>query len=599
MLAILRRLETACADGSLFERLHYLWRAWRAVRVIAPSGSFDADWYARDGTLAGSPRRLIWHYVLRGAHEGRSPSAAFDTASYLRAHPQVGLAGLNPLAHYLTKGRSLGLRTHPAPRAALPRQVFSQAAYTAWTLERSCLDAPVAARLQAGVRHLPPLAVNDAAAADAAHILLMPDGVTLAETALLHLRAAIAAAPEADLLYADEDFLAPDGSRRAPWFKPDFDPELLRAGDLLGPATVFRRTLLGKLGWDGQVPDATELRRMTDAAAALRCPIHHVPRILFHRSRPPGLSAPAAPLPDPRPLVSIIMPTRDHAALLRKAARGVLQETDYEKLELLIVDNGSSRRATFRLFAELAADPRVRILPAPGRFNWSAINNQAARAAHGDILVLLNNDVEIISPGWLGEIVARAAQPGIGAVGAKLLYPDGSLQHAGMTIDGNGCFSHILRGAPADSAGISGEMLVARTVAAVTGACLAIRRDLFFEVGGLEADRLAVTCNDIDLCLRVRHAGYRVVYTPHAVLVHREAASRGHDVSTAQMARVLGERDYLRRRWGELATRDPYLNPNLCLLNARPALEAPSAVWGGCENAHNCHVNAAALDRNC
>ncbi len=578
ILAILRRAAAACADGSLFERLHYLWRAWRAVRIIAPSGTFDADWYARHGTPAGSRRRLIWHYVLRGAHEGRSPSASFDSALYLRAHPQVGLAGLNPLAHYVTKGRALGLQTYEAPRAAMPRQVFSQAAYTAWTVERSRLDAPVAARLHAGASGLPPLDVNGAAGAPADHVLLLPPGVTLADSAVLHLRAAIAAAPDADLLYADEDVLAPDGSRHTPWFKPDFDPEMVRAGDMLGPAAVFRRPLLARLGWRGEVPDATDLRGMTETAAGLGCHIHHVPSILFHRPRAPALSPVSAPLPGQKPLVSIIMPTRDRAALLRKAAHGVLHNTDYPALEVLLVDNGSRKRATFRLFTELAADPRVKILSAPGPFNWSAINNRAAASAQGDILVLLNNDVEIVSPGWLSEMVAHALRPGIGCVGAKLLYPDGTLQHAGMSIDATGCFSHMLRGAPSDAPGLFGEMRVTRSVAAVTGACLAIRRDVFHAVGGLEPDTLAVTCNDIDLCLRVRHAGYRVVYAPQTVLMHREAASRGHDVSAAQMARVLGERDYLRRRWGELATRDPYLNANLCLLNGLPALEAPGAV---------------------
>ena len=577
ILAITRRAAAACADGSLFERLHYLWRAWRAVRVIAPSGTFDADWYKRDGTLGGSPRRLIWHYVLRGAQEGRSPSPSFDSARYLRAYPQVGLAGLNPLAHYVAEGRALGLQTYAAPRAALPRQVFSQAAYSAWIAERSRLDSPIAARLLARASGLPPLAVNGAGGDEQDHVLLLPRGVGLADSALLFLRAAIAAAPEADLLYADEDLQAADGTRQTPWFKPDFDPELQSAADLLGPATVFRRPLLARLGWDGRAPDAGGLHGLTARAVALGCHIHHVPRILFHRSRSPSLSPVAAAWPGPKPRVSVIMPTRDHASLLRKAAYGVLQNTDYAPLELLIVDNGSRRRATFRLFAELAADPRVRILAAPGPFNWSALNNRAAAAARGDILVLLNNDVEIVSPAWLGEMAARAAQPAIGAVGAKLLYPNGTIQHAGMTIDAAGCFSHMLRGAPADSPGVFGENRVCHTVAAVTGACLAIRRKLFLEVGGLEPDSLAVTCNDIDLCLRVRHAGYRVVYVPQAVLMHREAASRGHDASAARMARVVAERDYLRRRWGALATHDPYLNANLCLLNGQPALEAPGS----------------------
>jgi GT2 family glycosyltransferase len=577
LLAILRRAGAACADGSLPERLHYLWRAWLAVRVIAPSGAFDAAWYARDGRIAGSPKCLIWHYVLRGAQEGRSPSSAFDTAQYLRAYPQVGFAQLNPLAHYVTRGRRQGLRAYRAPPAAMPRQPFSQAAYDAWTLERARCVAPMLERLRYSA-DLPPLDVAGRGGSAASHVLLLPPGVTEDGAAVLRLRAAMQADPAADLFYADEDRLSPDGQRSAPWFKPDWDPDLAKAGDLLGPATVFRRSLLAELGWDASVPSSDTLRRLTEAAVMRGARVGHVTAILFHRAHSPTLKRPATPAPARKPLVSIIMPTRDRAKLLRKAARGVLKNTDYGPIELLIVDNDSRQRATHHLFGELATDPRVRILRAPGPFNWSAMNNQAAQAAHGEIFVLLNNDVQITSPHWLSVMVAQAARPEIGAVGAKLLYPNGTLQHAGLTIDSAGCFCHTMRGAPADEPGLFGEMHVTHAVAAVTGACLAIRRDVFFEVGGLEQDVLAVTCNDIDLCLRVRQAGYRVVYAPEAVLVHREAASRGHDVSATQRARVLREREYVRQLWGDLAVHDPYLNANLCLLFGRPALEAPAAV---------------------
>jgi GT2 family glycosyltransferase len=528
-----------------------------------------ARWHAlRFATAA------VWHYVLRGAQEGRSPSETFDTLPYLRAHPQVGLAGLNPLAHYVSQGRGEGLQTYQAPRAAFPRLAYSDAAYQLWMAERSRLDSPIRAQLHATATPLPRLDVAGADETGADHVLLLPPGIATAPSALLYLRAAMAGAPETDLFYADEDVLAPGGDRHTPWFKPDWDPELQRAGDLLGPATVFRRATLADIGWDGQKPDPQGLRHLNEEAAARGARIGHVARILFHRSVSPKRDIAAAPEPDPKPLVSIIMPTRDRASLLRKAAYGVLNDTDYTPIELLIVDNGSTERATHRLFAELAADPRVRILPAPGPFNWSALNNRAAASAQGDILVLLNNDVDIVSPGWLTEMVTHAMRPGIGAVGAKLLYGNGTIQHAGLTIDATGCFIHMLRGAPQDYPGPAGEMQVVRSVCAVTGACLALRRDIFREVGGLDADRLAVTNNDIDLCLRVRHAGYRVVYTPHAVLVHREAASRGPDASAAQLARVLRERDYLRRQWGELAIRDPYLNANLCFLHGLPAFEA-------------------------
>ncbi len=568
-------------DGHLTERLGHLWRAWCAVRVIAPSGAFDAAWYASNGRLAGSRTRLIWHYVLRGVQEGRSPSPAFDTAKYLRAYPQVGLAQLNPLAHYLEHGRAVGLEAYEASPGTLPRQPLSQTAYLAWIVERAHIDAPVIERLRSRA-DLPELDVAGARDSGASHILLLPPGVSADSTALLHLRAAMAADPGTDVFYADEDRVAASGERSAPWFKPDWDPDLSQSGDLLGPATVIRRSLLADLGWDGTVPSPQGLRRLNEKAAGRAGRIGHVAGVLFHRAVSPVLLRQITSPPEARPLVSIIMPTRDRAQLLRKAAYGVLQETDYGPIELLILDNGSTQPATRRLLRELATNPRVKILPAPGPFNWSALNNQAADVATGEILVLLNNDVEIIQPGWLAVLVAQALRPEVGAVGAKLLYPNGTLQHAGLTIDPSGCFCHVMRGAAADAPGPFGEMQVTRSVAAVTGACLAIRRAVFLEVGGLEQDTLAVTCNDIDLCLRVRHAGYRVVYAPDAVLIHREAASRGHDASAAQQARVLRERNYLKQHWGAFATQDPYLNANLCLLYGQPALEAPAFVNVNC-----------------
>jgi GT2 family glycosyltransferase len=407
---------------------------------------------------------------------------------------------------------------------------------------------------------------------------MVPPGVRIADRAIEILALAAQAAPEAGLFFTDEDQRDRNGAPYSPWFKPGFDPLLMQAGDLTGPATLFRRVLLDRLGWDGTPPGADALRDLSLRAWQIGCRIAHVPMPLFARPLPPILQPPSVALPDPPPLVSVIIATRDRASLLRTALRGLLAETSYALLDVLILDNGSREPATLQVFESLAADPRVRILPAPGPFNWSALNNQGAREARGSLLLLLNNDVEIISPGWLGELVAHACQPGVGAAGARLLYPSRTIQHAGIGIDPAGCFCHVLRGAPAGEPGPAGTFLLPRSVAAVTGACLAIRRDLFFAVGGLEENTLGVTGNDIDLCLRLRAAGHRIVYAPAAVLVHHEAASRGHDTSPAQLARVTAERDYLRGQWGEMAASDPYLSPNLCLLRGRPALDAPRNV---------------------
>jgi len=268
------------------------------------------------------------------------------------------------------------------------------------------------------------------------------------------------------------------------------------------------------------------------------------------------------------------VPTRDRAALLAACADGVLRRTDYPAIEFIIVDNDSRQARTARLFARLRQDSRVRILPYAGAFNWSAMNNRAAEAAQGDVLVLLNNDIDVIDPGWLAELVGQALRPEVGAVGAKLLYPDDTVQHAGMTL-GNGSFgAHLYRHAAGDDPGHGGMLATRRRVSAVTGACLAIRRNVYRQVGGIEEEHLRVTGSDVDLCLRVRAQGLAVICTPHALLHHRERASRGVDATPEHRARVAAERAYLLQRWGAAIETEAYLSPNLTVVEEQLALAA-------------------------
>jgi GT2 family glycosyltransferase len=574
---MLTRLSLAArwlTDGRLLARMDVLRRALPEAWLIARSDLFVTAWYARDGKVSGGRLALALHYVLRGAAEGRTPSPHFDGDFYLRRYPELALAAQNPLAHYLRHGRHAGYETASAPLSALTRLPLTAGSLPAWTAD---MDRTLAT---SGRAPLPRLSVAGVGASgqedDADYVLLAPPGVRLHTHALRDLRIFLAATPDLGLVYGDEASMAP-GS--VPWFKPDWDHDLFRAGDLTGPATVFSRALLGRLGWDGAIPDAAGLRALAERAVASGCHIGHMPRILSYREQPATFSRVASALPAPAPLVSVIIPTRDRARLLAVAASGILQGTSYDPLELIIVDNGSVENRTRLLLASLAGDSRVRILQAAGPFNWSALNNEAARSARGDVLLFLNNDVEIRAAGWLTALVAQAVRPDIGAAGARLLYPDGTIQHAGITIDDFGIFRHVMRGAAAGDEALSGPWSVTRCVAAVTGACLATRRDVFGQMGGFDEASLAVTHNDIDYCLAVRAAGYRVVETPEAVLVHHEAASRGGDRSARHVSRMCAERDHLRRRWGGLAETDPYMNANLCLLRDRPALERPDIVW--------------------
>lgn len=426
----------------------------------------------------------------------------------------------------------------------------------------------------------------------------------LAPDALALMREALARAPDTVLAFADEDWLDAAGQRSAPFFKPGWDAELARGRDLPGPFAFFRAALLR-----AALPPSGAAWRVDLAAriAAMAGPeqILHIPAVLCHRAAPappiadalparlecegmaarlehlpvPGLHRVVYDLPPVAPLVSILICTRDRADLLRACMEGILHGTDYSRFEVILVDHGSTAPDALELLEDLAADPRVTILRDAGEFNWARLNNAAAARAKGEILLLLNNDIAVLGPGWLHELAAQAVQPGVGAVGAKLLYPDGRIQHAGLSVDGAGIPSHLYRFAPASAPGMSDMLLLAREVWAVTGACMAVPRAVFQQLGGLN-EALAVACNDVEFCLRLGALGYRIIFTPWAVLEHHEQATRLADTTEAKRQRALDELGRLLRDWGPLALHDPYLNPNLMLFEEQPVPRELAAKQG-------------------
>jgi hypothetical protein len=221
----------------------------------------------------------------------------------------------------------------------------------------------------------------------------------------------------------------------------------------------------------------------------------------------------------------------------------------------------------------------VRVLHRPGPFNYSALNNQAAQEAKGEILLLLNNDVEVIGDWWLREMVCQASRPDIGAVGARLLYGDGRVQHGGVILGVGGrpgVAGHLYHGAASNDIGYFGHLKLARHVSAVTAACLALRRSVFDEVGGLDAENLAVAFNDVDLCLKIRERGYGVIWTPLAELYHLESASRGTDVRPGGVVeRFQREVDHMRERWGHVLDNDPFYGPNFDRMHGDYRLASP------------------------
>ena len=411
--------------------------------------------------------------------------------------------------------------------------------------------------------------------------------------------------PDAALLYSDEDKLDFDGARIMPYFKCDWNYDLFLAHNLITHLGVYRADLVRQIGgfrqgFEGAQDYDLALRFIERIAPSQ---IRHIPRVLYQWRMLPGSTSVGAGeknyaaerarlaveehlkrkgtaaavdtipemavqrvryrLPDPRPLASIIIPTRNGQKLVRQCIESIRKETTYVPYEILLVDNGSDEKAAIGYFHSLRNDGIVRLLEDPLPFNFSRINNAAAKQARGEYLVFLNNDIEVITPEWLFELVSHAQRPEIGAVGAKLWYPNDTIQHAGLVLMA-GLAAHAHLGRKRGDHGYFSRANLTQSLSAVTAACLCVRRKVFEEIGGFD-ETLAVAFNDVDLCLRIQAAGYRNLYTPYAELYHHESASRGYEDTQEKMERFQKEADVLRSRWMPVLMSDPYYNPNLTL----------------------------------
>lgn len=433
--------------------------------------------------------------------------------------------------------------------------------------------------------------------------------------------------PDAALLYSDEDKIDDHGRRFQPYFKCDFNHELLLAQNMVSHLGIYRRDLVVALGgfrsdYDGAQDHDLALRVV---AAAGRNRVVHIPRVLYHwravggstaasiqaKAAAPAASrravadhllglnraasvvpAPQAPehnrvrhaLPEERPLVSIVTCTRDHGKLLKTALESITCRSTYEPYEVVVLDNGSRDTTTLRYLASLADHPKITVIRDDTPFNYSRLNNAAVAKTKGALVCLLNDDIEVISPGWLEEMVSYAIMPDVGAVGARLWYPDETLQHGGVIIGIGGVAGHAHPRLGREDKGFFNRGVLAQELSAVTGACLMVRRQVFDEVGGLD-EQLAVAFNDIDFCLRLRRAGYRNIWTPYAELYHHESASRGPEDNPAKLARFHGETRFMRERWGRSLDQDPHYSPHLStrtgdfsLAHTRPATHPRDAA---------------------
>lgn len=461
---------------------------------------------------------------------------------------------------------------------------------------------------------------NDALAlATAPYVALLDHDDLLREHALLLVAEALVRAPQAEVVYSDEDKLAIDGLRCDPYFKPDWNPELLLAQNYLCHLVTYRtervRACGGfRVGFEG-AQDHDLALRCTEGLAPAQ--IVHIPHVLYHWRQHAGSTAGrnaakpyaqeaglravrealarramdaqveldahgwyavrlAAPVPEPR--VSIIVPTRDGSTTLPRCFDSLVGKTRYGAWELLVIDNGSRDPAFLAELQRMASHPQVRVQRDDSPFNYAALNNRAVSQVDSEFVVLLNDDTEVLSPDWLSQLVGWAAQPGVGAVGARLWYPDGTLQHAGVVLGIGDVAGHAHRDLQRKDAGSKGRAVTLQNFSAVTAACLAVRRDHYLRVGGMDAASLAVAYNDVDFCLKLRQVGLRNVWVPTIELVHHESISRGSDRNAARRERCEREAAVMHRRWQPLLARDPAYNPNLSLDSSDFALAFPPRV---------------------
>ena len=456
------------------------------------------------------------------------------------------------------------------------------------------------------------------AMAQGEYVGLLDHDDELREHALYMMAVEINAHPQATFIYSDEDKITEFGMRFNPFFKSDWNPDLFTSQMYTCHLTVYKTDVVKSVGgfrsgFDG-AQDWDLALRVADSIPEYQ--IRHIPHVLYHWRSIQGSTAQSTgakpyvmksqkrsveehlkrsgyekaeveilhdisqlrihyPVPVPEPLVSIIIPTKDQVKLLDQCVTGILEKTKYQNLEILIVDNNSSESETEEYFSKVVTDKRVRLIREPGPFNFSRINNRAVRQAKGSLLAFLNNDLEVIGDAWLGELVSHAVRKEVGAVGARLLFPNGLLQHAGIVLGIGGVAGHNHKGRLRHDPGYFNKAILVQNFSAVTAACMVVRREVFDEVGGFEEGRLAVAFNDVDICLKIREKGYRVVYTPYAELFHHESASRGYETTPEKFSRFEGEVEAMQSRWKNVLANDPYYNPNLTLLTEDFALAHP------------------------
>lgn len=426
----------------------------------------------------------------------------------------------------------------------------------------------------------------------------------LAPTALYRVAEALNNHPDTCLIYSDEDRLDTGGFRINPHFKSDWNWPLLLAQNFVSQLTVFRSDLVKSLRFREDFGGSHEYDLLLRFAEKIEPnQIHHLSHVLYHRRKraqsveaKQRLSAGAVKavdqhlerqqikaeiglardmasrrvrylLPEVQPTVAIIIPTRDKVELLRPCVQSLLEKTTYSSFEVIVIDNGSSEPAALEYLASLSRNPRVRVLRHDEEFNYSRLSNCGVQRCDAEFVVLLNNDVSVIEPGWLHELVSHGIQPDVGAVGARLLYPDDRVQQAGVILGAglHGVAEVAHRGLARGDPGYFSRAILTQELSVVGAACMLVKREVYLEVGGFDEQDLKIAFNDIDFCLKLRARGYRIIYAPAAELYHHEHASRGSEYTEANEQRFTREILFMKEKWKDILLSDPAYNPNLAL----------------------------------
>ena len=404
--------------------------------------------------------------------------------------------------------------------------------------------------------------------------------------------------PQADLIYSDEDKIDLKGKRFQPFFKPDYSPDLLLSFNYICHFLVCRRKILRQIngfqkGLEGS-QDYDLVLRLTEKTDE----IYHIPKVLYHWRQIKGSTSvdhkeKAAHIKNSikaiqealkrrgiggsvekgihfdqfesyrvkrkirnHPLVSVIIPTKDKVSFLRRCIRSIQEKTDYPNYELIVVDNKSEKEETLDFLSELKNEDNVQVISYDDDYNFSRINNLAVSESQGSCILFLNNDIQVISNQWMSALLEHAQREEVGAVGAKLLYPDDTIQHAGTIVGLGGVAAHSHKKFPKNSNGYFGSLNTIRNYSAVTAACMMLRKKVFEDCGGFDEENLPIGFNDVDLCLEMKKRGYLIVYTPYAVLIHYESQSRSENLNSEEVM-------FMKKKWGDQLLSDPYYSPNL------------------------------------